>query len=69
MYPDPSKIVCVPTVHPIAPTGPTIEANIIMLIPLFLRHPVPIRVLTICLNRRTPIFVSFYVDWMGKVST
>ena len=30
----------VPTVHPIAPTGPTIQANIIVQITLFLGHPV-----------------------------
>ena len=33
---------CVLTVHPIAHTDPTIEANIISQIPLFFRHPVPL---------------------------
>ena len=33
-------ILCVPTVHPIAPVDPTIEACIIGRIPLFFRHPV-----------------------------
>ena len=33
-------ILCVPTVHPIAPVDPTIEAFIIGRIPLFFRHPV-----------------------------
>ena len=34
------NVSCVPSVHPIAPIGPTIEANIIDQIPLFFRHPV-----------------------------
>ena len=34
------NVFCFPTMHPIASTGPTTEANIIALIPLFLRHPV-----------------------------
>ena len=41
--------------HPIAPTGPTIEGNIIMLIPR-LRHPVVLRSVE---NRLLPKFYVF----------
>ena len=34
------NIFCDPIIHPTVPTGPSSEANIISLIPLFLRRPV-----------------------------